>query len=567
MTQNEAFQIMKTGVNIYLTGSAGSGKTFLLNQYIKYCKDHNINVACTASTGIASTHMNGMTIHGWAGIGIRESLNEHDLDSLEEKKYLWSRFDKTKVLIIDEVSMLHAHRLDMVNRVCKRFKRNNKPFGGLQVILCGDFFQLPPVNKNNNINSKDMVMESSSWIEMNPAICYLTDQYRQEDNILTDILNNIRNNSIDDKHIGILKGRLNINLAEHIEPTRLYTHNVNVDLDNEKELDKIKEEGTIFQMKNNGPDILVDILKKSCLAQEKLVLKNGAEVMFIKNNYEQGYVNGTRGKVIGFSEDFDNIKMPIIKLYNGRTINVVNETWSMEENGKVKASIETVPLRLAWAITIHKSQGMSLDNAQIDLSATFSYGMGYVALSRVRTLSGIKLLGFTPDSLLVDPAVLAFDAILQKESESNRKLFGNLKKEEQVKLENDFIVRCGGILKSQNINKKNKNTQKNDNNVFSTIETTRQFLDKGMNIKAIAKERNLTAGTITAHIEQLVGLYPDIKIIHLKPKQKIIDQVINASKKVKDKEEIGKLSPIKKILEKEGIDMTFEDIRLARLFI
>ncbi len=210
---------------------------------------------------------------------------------------------------------------------------------------------------------------------------------------------------------------------------------------------------------------------------------------------------------------------------------------------------------------------MSLDNAQIDLSATFSYGMGYVALSRVRTLSGIKLLGFTPDSLLVDPAVLAFDAILQKESESNRKLFGNLKKEEQEKLENDFIVRCGGILKSQNTNTKNKKLQKSDSNVFSTIETTRQFLDKGMNIKAIAKERNLTAGTITAHIEQLVGLYPDIKIIHLKPKQKIIDQVTNASKKIKDKEEIGKLSPIKKILEKEGIDMTFEDIRLARLFI
>ncbi len=131
---------MKTGVNVYLTGSAGSGKTFVLNKYIEYLNEHDMSVAVTASTGIAATHMHGMTIHGWAGIGIKDTLDERDLDQLEQKKYIWQRFEKARVLIIDEVSMLHGFRLDIVDRVCRRFKRNEKPFGGLQVILSGDFF-------------------------------------------------------------------------------------------------------------------------------------------------------------------------------------------------------------------------------------------------------------------------------------------------------------------------------------------------------------------------------------------------------------------------------------------
>jgi ATP-dependent exoDNAse (exonuclease V) alpha subunit len=444
MTQAQAFSIMKTGVNIYLTGSAGSGKTYLLNQYIQYCKDHDITVACTASTGIASTHMNGMTIHGWSGIGIKETLTEHDIDALEQKSYLWKRFDKTKVLIIDEVSMLHAHRLDMVNTVCKRFKRNDKPFGGLQVILSGDFFQLPPINKNNQLNNKDIITHSTAWEEMNPAVCYLTEQYRQEDQVLTNILNNIRDNKIGDSDIKLLEERIGAPLQQDIQPTKLYTHNVHVDSENVQELEKIIDQQEVFNMETTGHEVLVDILKKSCLAQEKLILKVGAEVMYIKNNFEQNYVNGTRGKVVGFSEGFQSRdKMPIVRLYNGKTVYTNYETWEIEENGKVKASLKALPLRLAWAITIHKSQGMSLDHAQIDLSNTFSYGMGYVALSRVRTLSGITLVGFNPNSLAVDPEVLKLDKELRKHSEENIKLFGALKKSAQEKLEHDCILKNG----------------------------------------------------------------------------------------------------------------------------
>lgn len=556
MTQAQALTIMKTGVNVYLTGSAGSGKTYLLNQYISYLNDYNIPVAVTASTGIAATHMNGMTIHGWAGIGIKDEISEYDLEQLEDKQYLWKRFDKARVLIIDEVSMLHAHRLDIVERVCRKFKRNDKPFGGLQIILSGDFFQLPPINHSNEPDLKNMIIYSEAWKLMNPAVCYLTEQHRQEDETLTFILNAIRNNSINTIHYQQLESRINAELPNKIHPTKLYTHNANVDIENNTELATIVNDEKVFRMTSTGPEPLVEILKKSCLASEELHLKIGAEIMCIKNNFEKGYVNGSQGKVIAF---LDSDNTPVVKLYNGKTIYISQDKWEIEENGKVKASINQLPLRLAWAITIHKSQGMSLDNAEIDLSHTFAYGMGYVALSRVRTLTGIRLIGFNPNALRVDPKVIKFDQELQKESAKNEIMFNKLKKSEQEKLEHIFILNMGG-----DIYKKNK--KKESPIKVSTIMITKELLDQRKNITQITKERGLTKSTIIYHIEQIMGLYPNTNISHIRPKQKDIDLVDKANAKLKG-EEVGKLSPIKTILEKSGHSLTFEDIRLAKLFI
>lgn len=562
MTQAQALSIMKTGVNIYLTGSAGSGKTYLLNQYIKYLQDHDIPVAVTASTGIAATHMNGMTIHGWAGIGIKDTMDEHDIELLEAKPYLWKRFEKARVLIIDEVSMLHAHRLDMVERVCRRFKRSALPFGGLQIILSGDFFQLPPINRSNEPDLKDMVIYSEAWKLMNPAICYLTEQHRQDDEILTNILNTIRDNTINDEQYKYLEDRMHAELPEGVKATKLYTHNANVDHENNIELDTISADEKIYRMTSSGSDILVEILKKSCLAHENLRLKIGAEVMCIKNNFEEGYVNGTRGKIVSFLDSNDisgQVFTPVVELYNGKTVFITPETWAIEEDGKVKASIKQLPLRLAWAITIHKSQGMSLDNAEIDLSRTFSYGMGYVALSRVRKLSGIRLVGFNREALSVDPKVLEFDQDLRNESTQNELMFSKLKNNEQVKLENDFIERMGGTLDKTKIKK--TSTIK-----VSTLEVTKELLEKGYSIKKICKDRGLTAGTITHHIEQILTAYPSINIDHIKPKDKDIKLVAKANSKLEG-DEVGKLSPIKEILENQGHNLSFEEIRLARLFI
>lgn len=564
MTQEQALKIMRTGVSIYLTGSAGSGKTYLLNQYISYLQDHNIAVAVTASTGIAATHMNGMTIHGWSGIGVRNKMDERDLNQLEEKKYLWNRFEKARVLIIDEISILHGYQLDMIEKVCRKFKRVGKPFGGLQVILSGDFFQLPPVEKVNIYSEYEnsMVYASDAWKILNPAVCYLTEQHRQEDNTLTEILNNIRTNTIEEKHYKHLEKRIAAKLGENEKATKLYTHNVNVDHENQTELAKINGEEKIYYMTSKGNDIIVEILKKSCLAHEELRLKIGAEVMCIKNNMESGYVNGSRGKVVDFDAETHN---PIIKLYNGKTVAITPMLWAIEEDGKIKASITQLPIRLAWAITIHKSQGMSLDNAEIDLRSTFAYGMGYVALSRVRTLSGIKLIGLNKDALRVDPRVLEFDQELRNESTQNELIFKKLKNEDQHKMEDDFIRRMGGRLEVSLSNHR-KNGKKIIDTKVPTILITKALLDSGKNIKQIAKERNLTQGTITHHIEEIIKEYPETIISHIRPSQKIIDLVKKANKKLKG-DEVGKLNPIKLILEKEGHNLSFEEIRIARLFI
>ncbi len=559
MTQEQAFLIMKTGVNIYLTGSAGSGKTYLLNKYIRYLESHDIPVAVTASTGIAATHMNGMTIHSWSGIGIRNFLDERGLSELEDKKYLWKRFEKARVLIIDEVSMLHASQLEMIEKVCRRFKRNDKPFGGLQVILSGDFFQLPPISKIGNENESGMIFNSKSWQILNPAVCYLEEQHRQIDNELTEILNMIRSNNIGEKHFDQLRSRIGAKLKNGTKATKLYTHNINVDDINNIELGLINSEEKIIQMTSSGPEPLVDLLKKSCLAHEKLKLKIGAEVMCIKNNFEEGYVNGSRGKVIGFEKESGN---PIIELYNGKKISLKPELWAIEEDGKIKASLSQIPLRLAWAITIHKSQGMSLDNAEIDLTRSFSYGMGYVALSRVRSLDGISLVGFNAEALLVDPDILEFDQELKNISFSNELLFKKLQKEEQEKLEIDFITRMGGNLHE---GKKVKRGNIRDTKI-STILITKELLDKGLNIKEIARERNLTQGTIISHIEKIMGEYPETIVTQVRPSQKEINLVKKANSKLKDNEK-GKLSPIKTLLEKDKVDLSFEEIRLAKLFI
>ena len=469
MTQAQALAIMKTGVNVYLTGSAGSGKTHTLREYIKWLDEHSIPVAITASTGIAATHMNGQTIHGWAGIGIREHLTEMDIDQLEQKPYLWKRFEKARVLIIDEVSMLHAHRLDMVEHICRRFKRNELPFGGLQVILSGDFFQLPPVTRSNapvrtpepeqmsqqeifiDFDSgeeheeepqSDMVIHSRAWRAMKPAICYLTEQHRQEDDYFVEILNAMRSSSLTEEHIGAVQDRLHADDTGGL-PTKLYTHNVDVDAINFTALKNLVGDEKVFAMSGTGSDPLVEALKKSCLAHPELRLKIGAEVMFIKNNYEEGYVNGTRGIIKGF----DSRGEPVVEVTStGKRITVAAAEWQVEENGKIKASITQYPLRLAWAITIHKSQGMSLDSAEIDLSKTFAYGMGYVALSRVRTLDGIKLVGFDQKALQMDPVVLKLDEKLQADSEENVELFSKLTKEKQDELEKEFILRMGGKI-------------------------------------------------------------------------------------------------------------------------
>lgn len=407
MKQSEALDLLKLGNNVFLTGPAGSGKTYLLNQYISYLRKHRVGVAITASTGIAATHLNGRTIHSWSGMGVRDELSLTDLKAMQRDKRLRKSYLQTKVLIIDEVSMLHPGQLDLVDTIGKHMLDPLLPFGGLQVILSGDFFQLPPVSRNT-VGDKQFAYEAVAWATGSFVSCYLSEQHRQGDDPLINVLNEIRSGHAGEQTKIPLRTRYKREPAGSVRPAILYARNINVDRINHGELAALDGDEQFYQMHSTGNRTLVESLKRNCPAPQQLKLKVGARVMFVKNDSEGLYVNGTLGLVTAFDED-DNL--PHVRLFCGQVIVVEPEQWSYEENDVITAKITQVPLKLAWAITVHKSQGMTLDAAEIDLSDAFEPGMGYVALSRVRSLSGLKLLGLNEMALSVHPKILAQDAV------------------------------------------------------------------------------------------------------------------------------------------------------------
>ncbi len=409
MTQEQAFEILVSGKNTLITGQAGTGKTYLLNQFIQYLNKSKIAVGITASTGIAATHLGGVTIHSWCGMGIKDKMTNADIKKLFSKnKAAVKRIQEAKVLIIDEVSMLHAHQLDLINEICCRVRTDLGAFGGLQIVLCGDFFQLPPVTRGSEKGR--FVNESAAWQQMDLSVCYLEKQYRQsENNDLYRLLNEIRESKVSEESCQLLTECLTQDFPDEVVPTKLFTHNSNVDEYNLTRLATLNKEEHTFEMKGIGDEYFVNQMKRGCLAPEKLRLKVGAVVMFVFNNFAKGYVNGTTGVVTGFD---DESGCPIVRTFRGDEVVAVPIRWGADEVD-FEAWIEQIPLRLAWAITIHKSQGMTLDYAEIDLSRAFTYGLGYVALSRVRDLSGLRLLGYNEMSLRVSEEAKALDLVLR----------------------------------------------------------------------------------------------------------------------------------------------------------
>ena len=405
MTQQEAIEVMLSGKNVFLTGEPGAGKTYTLNEFIRRAQAQDKRIAITASTGIAASHLGGTTIHSWSGLGIADQIHDADLDRMSYKPQIMERYNRCDILIIDEVSMLHGSRLDMVDRACRWIRNNEKPFGGLQVILVGDMFQLPPVTRGSD--ETDYAHLSNAWRVAELTPCYLTEQHRQgaDDELLT-ILREMRSGGVSVESQQKLASRKRP-ADEGI--TKLYTHNVDVDALNNEKLAELDGPQRSYTMTGKGKDWEIDKLKKNLLCPEKLYLKVGAEVMFVANDFEVGFVNGTRGRVIAFE-----MGDPVVETTDGQRIHVEEHTWrQFNETGEyVRAEVSQMPLRLAWAVTIHKSQGMSLDAAEVDLSKAFVPGMGYVALSRVRSLEGLYLVGLGPQALQMDPDIYQFDKAL-----------------------------------------------------------------------------------------------------------------------------------------------------------
>ncbi len=554
MTQKEALDILKTGRNVFLTGAAGSGKTHTLREYIAYLRGLNTDVAVTASTGIAATHMGGMTIHSWSGLGIKNFLTESDLDDIAERPYLRNRMKNTSVLIIDEISMLHHFRLDLIDAILRRIKGSWEPFGGIQVVLCGDFFQLPPVTRIDEPEAR-FAYHSPAWQSLGLKICYLTEQHRQNDLEYLGVLNSIRDNEVSESIFETLNTRFITNLGK-ADTTKLYSHNVNVDSENERELEKLSPKVFEYHMESRGAKKLVENLMKSCLAPETLRLKEGARVMFVKNNFEKGYVNGTTGVVTNLGYDFIRVRT-----LAGQNIDVEPESWRIEEDGVSRAEISQFPLRLAWAITVHKSQGMSLDAAEIDLSDCFVPGMGYVALSRVRSLSGLYLKGLNQMALQVNEEVLKFDNTLRRESKGNRVKISKLGEEKIFKMQDEFREKVKIPDSAKASSRRGKKVK------GESLEETKKLFAGGLNMKEIAQERNLAESTIFSHLEKIKKYDPSFNLYSLRdsmPKSKF-QKIYQAFQKIGLNEEGHR--PLTPVFESLGGKYSYEDLRLVRLFL
>jgi hypothetical protein len=559
MTQGEALTILKTGANVFLTGEPGSGKTHTINEFIDWLRSSGIEPSITAATGIAATHVGGMTLHSWSGIGVNDFLTDADVDRIASKEHISKRITKAKVLIIEEISMLSAATFEMADKICREVRRIDRPFGGLPVILVGDFFQLPPISRNKET---EFTYSSPVWRELNPIVCYITEQYRQDDAEYLGMLSAIRSGHATQLHHKELITKHSTEKFPTDIP-KLFSHNADVDRINAEELAKISGKSKKFHMSSKGKDSLVEGLKRGCLSPEILELKEGAVVMFTKNSPQGRFVNGTLGQVVGWSAD----DSPIVEIrspstssgHNSRVTAEIME-WQLEEQGKVKASISQYPLRLAYAMTVHKSQGMSMDAAIIDLSKAFEYGQGYVALSRVRRLSGLYLTGLNERALEVHPEILKKDGDFRAASDAAREAFSEMKEPEIIDMQKKFVKAMGGAWMENTKNEKRApRSGAREKNLPGRLAETLQAVRDTKSLKEAAKNRGLAISTIVKHLEELseIGKLSRADFAHLVPTD-IAGEIHEALAEVGGK----KLSPVFHLLHGR---YSFETIRLVRL--
>ena len=571
MKQITALNILKTGKNVFVTGSAGTGKTYLLNQYIQYLKERRIYATIVAPTGIAASHLKGQTIHSFFALGIRDTTVDNGyVEFLQDKSYLKTRFSKLQVLIIDEVSMVSPEIFASMDKVLRAFKNSPEPFGGVQVVISGDFFQLPPVSKE--YKEKRFAWQSPVWKALALKSCYLQEKFRQDDDQLIKILDEIRTGEVSSESQSVLDDCFEKELNSEFRATKLYTHNMDVDRINLEELAKLKGKAQLFKYSSKGSAKNIEKIFKTALVLEELTLKKDAIVLFIKNNPEKGYVNGTTGVVLGFEGD-----IPVVKTTTGQKIRLLAEDWTVEnDKGETVATVSQIPLRLAWAITIHKSQGMTLDAAEIDLSKTFEVGQGYVALSRIKSIEGLRLMGLNEMALKVDPLTLRIDEPIKKASLKSTEESETYSEEELDKSHTNYIKGLGGLTSFVQIEEEKKlirsgkvSRMKDD---VPTHLKTKALIESCSTLKEMAKSRGLTEGTIINHLAKVKEEDSSIDLNKFRPKMDnfdVIEEAVFTLKRknvAEDFSDDGRLR-LKPLFDALDAEVSYDELRMAMLFV
>ena len=420
--QRRAIRLFAEGKSFFLTGPAGSGKSFCIETFQTAAIQAGKTVAITAMTGAAALIIGGKTLHSYLGLGLAEEPVSELIRRIRFNKVVSARWRNLDALIVDEVSMMSPTLFEKVEEIARATRRSASPMGGIQTIFSGDFLQLPPVVRGGDTA---FCFESGKWPVVFPDVVELKDIIRQADPVFQQCLNEVRLGSCPKSVEDILRSRMGKSRAvDGIEPTRLFTRNVDTEKINAEHLERLQLPLEVYaaidvvsftddseqhdRKTKAARDRVVAKLKgfldKAAPCAGSLKLCAGAQVMLLANkDFDAGLVNGSRGVVDRFEGG-----LPVVRFLNGVTAMIEFQTWTSEEEG-VKVTRKQLPLKLAYAITIHKSQGLSLDLVEVDIGTSlFEAGQGYVALSRVRSLEGLFIVAFAPEKIRAHPKVLKY---------------------------------------------------------------------------------------------------------------------------------------------------------------
>ncbi|TPX75682.1 hypothetical protein CcCBS67573_g03050 [Chytriomyces confervae] len=440
-TQREVLnRVVEDRENVFYTGGAGTGKSYLLSHIISRLKHvHDGNVAVTAPTGIAAVNINGCTLHSFVGVGLFEPMSAATIaQNILRSRRACSRWTNVRVLVIDEISMVSGDTFDKLEAVARIVRRNEDVFGGIQIIVTGDFFQLPPIAKGS---AAKFAFEAESWnrcfgnnmLTVLYSLRFILEKiFRQEEDALIRMLNEVRNGRPSKESVDLLKSLSRPIPNQKMEPTKLFARRDQVDTANSERLGSIPGLETIYEANDIGTDSQKSKLMESCLAVEKLTLKPGVQVMLLRNlkfedyrgNTELEFANGSLGVVIECKPAFVVVEFYPSGAISGevvgvgaretRLVSVYEQEWSIKDaEGATLASRRQIPLMLSYALSIHKSQGQSLQCVQVDLDRVFEKGQAYVALSRATCLDGLQVLNFDESKIRADRRVAEFYSRLE----------------------------------------------------------------------------------------------------------------------------------------------------------